>query len=634
MSRTYHSGNGLNLFDFNNVTGVVSNPSVSVFTASSPYGIEFSPNDSILYTGCVWGGSSSVRQISTSNPANTFTVATMGSNQQYGKMALAPNGRIYVARGPGNTSTSIGVINNPNNWGATCNFVQNGFALSPGSFSFFGMPVFQKKFVYINNPSLYSVSANDTCLGSPTQFFLNTSSSYDSIAWIFGDIGSGTANFSSQLSPQHIYSSSGTFQAEVRIYSCSVDTMHITVNVTPGLIFGLGADTSFCLGESTLLYPGPGFSSYDWSDGTHDSTLSVNATGNYWLRASNSGGCFSVDSILISIIDTPQVLLPADTNICYSQSFQLANQSPVSGQLEMWSTGQQGAALTVNSSGTYFLIANNSCGSDTDSVSIQFSTLVAPDLGTDSAFCESDTVILSGGTYPFYQWNNGTSQPTLNVTQTGLFILTVSDSLGCDLSDSVSLQEILLPHTLLPADTIVCNFQPFQISNQNPVPGQIEIWSNGQAGGSLTVNGSGNYGLTASNVCGADTDSVSIQVSSFASPYLGPDSSLCENDTVLLSAGTYPFYNWSDGSSQSFLAASTGGTYILTVSDSLGCSLADSIILQETLLPLVSLASDTDICMGSPFVILGNSRPGAGNAIWSTGFSGPNLTVSALEFIG
>lgn len=61
----------------------------------------------------------------------------------------------------------------------------------------------------------------------------------------------------------------------------------------------LGNDTILEPGVSLLLDAGPGFSSYLWSDGSTDQTLSVNITDNYWVEVATSEGCQDRDTISV-----------------------------------------------------------------------------------------------------------------------------------------------------------------------------------------------------------------------------------------------------------------------------------------------------------------------------------------------
>ena len=135
------------LFDFNNSTGQITNP-ILLPSENFSYGLSFSPDDSKLYVTSeafyrsVDSTISKLYQFDlTSNNqtaiANSKTVifevtpSTMFPNVDYlGSLKIAPDNKIYVGRG--NQKSYLGVINNPNLLGTNCNYVHNGFYLENG----------------------------------------------------------------------------------------------------------------------------------------------------------------------------------------------------------------------------------------------------------------------------------------------------------------------------------------------------------------------------------------------------------------------------------------------------------------------------------------------------------------------
>ena len=61
---------------------------------------------------------------------------------------------------------------------------------------------------------------------------------------------------------------------------------------------------------------------------------------------------------------------------------------------------------------------------------------------------------------------------------------------------------------------------------------------------------------------------------------LGPDTLMCEKDSLLLNAfSSGSSYLWSDNSTNSSLLVKTAGTYFVTVTDSAGCVAVDTVIV-------------------------------------------------------
>ena len=96
------------------------------------------------------------------------------------------------------------------------------------------------------------------------------------------------------------------------------------------------------------------------------------------------------------------------------------------------------------------------------------------------------------------------------------------------------------------------------------------LWSTNQTTPSITVTPSQSttYSVSLDNGIGTCQDSVTVQVNNVQID-LGPDTlSICNQDSILLDAGSgYNYYNWSTGDSSQTIYASNSGTYSATVSN-------------------------------------------------------------------
>ena len=135
--------NILELSDFNNSTGVISN-SISLPYQGGEYGLSFSPDNSRLYcatwTALGFTGQNHLYQFDlTSGDSATianskYIIQSTPTSNTFGHLKIGPDGKIYVAR----AHDYIGVINAPNATGAMCNYDHEAFAL-PNSLSNYGL---------------------------------------------------------------------------------------------------------------------------------------------------------------------------------------------------------------------------------------------------------------------------------------------------------------------------------------------------------------------------------------------------------------------------------------------------------------------------------------------------------------
>ena len=206
-------------FDAN--TGLVSNPIAISLPASRVYGIEFSPNDSILYL-CTFWGTCSLYQVNPLFPATNFLVTTTAGNYALGGLQLGPDGIIYHAR---TNQTFLSTINNPNVWGVGCGYTVNGFTLSPGSTSGTGIVSYPPSYLtaIIPSPSAFIFQAG--CTGDSTNFFAMAGFPDDSVTWNFGDPGAGLLNLANGDTVSHIYNSAGNYAVQMVVHGCFPDTV-------------------------------------------------------------------------------------------------------------------------------------------------------------------------------------------------------------------------------------------------------------------------------------------------------------------------------------------------------------------------------------------------------------------------
>jgi hypothetical protein len=173
------------LFDFNNLTGEVSNPVMWNFIyGGQVYGLEFSPNGKFLYAANV---DKIIQYDLTQTTAQGIqnSAFELSSFAPHGSLQLGIDNKIYV----NSANFGLGIINCPNKQGNACNFNPNLFNGGQG----LGLP----KWVYypddppypVNNSILYT----GTCLGTPTTFTLQSTVGINSLSWNFDDPNSADA---------------------------------------------------------------------------------------------------------------------------------------------------------------------------------------------------------------------------------------------------------------------------------------------------------------------------------------------------------------------------------------------------------------------------------------------------------
>lgn len=137
----------LEIFDFDNATGTVSNPiNIKVGAGTYPYGIEFSPDGSVLYVSAA--GKGEIHQINLQAGSNEAIQASMtkigqSANKEWiGALQIANDGKIYF---PIYQTSYLGVIHEPNKLGTECKYENNYVELQERKSSL-GLPTFLQNF--------------------------------------------------------------------------------------------------------------------------------------------------------------------------------------------------------------------------------------------------------------------------------------------------------------------------------------------------------------------------------------------------------------------------------------------------------------------------------------------------------
>jgi len=219
----------------------------------------------------------------------------------FGVLAMGKDSKIYITERSENGSIhnkdSLSIIHNPELPGSSCNFEENAISLQ-GRECRDGLPHFlQRYFAYINHAGY--------CQGIPVTFEPNTWPPPDSLWWNFGDPTSGTANFSNDSTPEHIFSSAGTFTVQmiVRHIDMRYDTATVNITIEPQPSPNLGPDRTVCENQTVILDAGfnPQWS-YLWSTGAKTSSIAVSNSGTYGVTVTSPNGCTGSDTVVLSIL--------------------------------------------------------------------------------------------------------------------------------------------------------------------------------------------------------------------------------------------------------------------------------------------------------------------------------------------
>ena len=290
---------------------------------------------------------------------------------------------------------------------------------------------------------------------------------------------------------------------------------------------------------------------------------------------------------------------------------------------------------TYASPGTYTVCTyvTGSCSSDTACTTLIICP--APALASYSYVTTYPTVDFTDASQnaASYSWNFGDGSPldnTVNPSHTystfGTYqvCLTITDTCGgtnmhCK---SISVCPALIPVSL-GIDVTACGSTT--LSPQ--FPNATYLWNTAATTSQITAIFSGSYHVIVTDVNGCSgTDTVDVVINPLPVVNLGPDLGQCGTSATLDAQNSGMTYLWNTSATTQMITVTTNGTYSVTVTDGLGCSNTDAIVVALLTTPNVSLGNDITMCQGLTSLSAPN---GAGfTYIWNTGSNFGSILIN------
>lgn len=241
----------------------------------------------------------------------------------------------------------------------------------------------------------------------------------------------------------------------------------VFVNEDEQLSFTITGDRDFCEDESTTLDAG-NFTSFEWSTGSSDRTITVNTPGTYTVTVSDSDGCTGESAVEIEENPLPVVEITGPSTFCTGQSATLS----IDGDFNtiVWSSGGITNSINVTEPGTYSVEVtdNNGCR-NSDQFFIEQLDELSPGFSGDDIFCEGEStqIIIEEG-FVSYEWVDGPEGRIREFTVGGTFTILVTDDSGCTGTSVVTIIESPLPVADAGEDQVLtCRDNEVTIGSQN-----------------------------------------------------------------------------------------------------------------------------------------------------------------------
>ena len=259
-----------------------------------------------------------------------------------------------------------------------------------------------------------------------------------------------------------------------------------------------------------------------------------------------------------------------------------------------WSNGQSGSTANNLAAGQYTVTVSDDYACELiETVNISASSTVnANPAMVSQATCGqangSASASASGGTPPYiFSWSNGQAGASATGLAAQSYSVTVTDANGCAASANVSISGANSPNVTATMTSPANCGQADGSANASAnggAPPYIFSWSNGQAGASVTGLAAQAYSVTVTdgnNCSGTATVNITADNGPQITNVTTTEAGCNQNNgtaTVTVSGGSSPYtYSWSNGDNTSMAQGLPPGSHTVTVEDSNGCEIMETV---------------------------------------------------------
>lgn len=411
-----------------------------------------------------------------------------------------------------------------------------------------------------------------------------------------------------------------------------VGGMAFTTFEEPALM--VSRDTALCIGDSVQLHASGG-STFQWSPATGlsctdcpDPIAKPDDPTYYDVTITDSLGCAYKFSVFVDVQPVPVAVAEGDTIICSGQAASLRASG---GRLFQWSPAQglsctdcpnpiatptRTTTYTVKVSNTD-ISAEGAC-TDTDSVTITVIASAFVDLPQDTLVCAKDSLVFDLPDENTYHWFPPTglsctecANPVIKPTKTTKYTIIMVNKGGCKMTKTMTVTVVDLPIVSITPNIVLCDQEP-------PVRllargGNFYQWSPPDglsctdcASPLARPDKTTTYTVkVAINASCETVTTITITVQPSPTVALSNDTTICPNTSVQLSASGGSHYNWTP---KEYLSCADcpnpiaspveSTTFYVTITNSEGCSLTDSIQVTVRRPADISVLTTATICAG------------------------------------
>lgn len=336
------SSNNVEIFDFDNTTGVISNYRFINLTNSigQVYGIEFAGDK--IFASVRNAGTSQIYEILDTLGAapNLVALPPITVNAEIGALQRGPDGLIYVTVNGANQLGGISVNADPE---IASTYIPNASPALTGT-SRLGLPNFAQSVGV--GPMLPAYLITGFCQGSPTDFSAVGTDIIDKFLWTVTQ--GGNLIFSTDLQAfSFIFTVAGTYTVKLQISNGCGYRAEFTEDIIIGAPPAQPLPAAFCTTTNVVLDANPnnvaGYT-YLWFNGATTETISVTQQGSYPVTITTLEGCV-LDARVMAVDARTPINLGADQEVCSSTGINTQLDAQINTNNHDWYLSTNGGAF-------------------------------------------------------------------------------------------------------------------------------------------------------------------------------------------------------------------------------------------------------------------------------------------------
>lgn len=614
-----YSKNSIELHDFDQKTGRISNFQLLDSSDISGYGIEFSPDGKRLYMGQnpYYSPTPGIYQYDLSlgtllaKRRSKQLITSMFS--AYG-LRLGPDNTIYCSiskLGSSSTNGLVGRIVQPNLLGAACTPKIDTFKgwsnpISKESYGFGNrfVPLYE-----VNKDTNFNTHHKNMCIGWP---LIISGLAYDEYHWYDGDTSS-----------RKTFTKPGTYWLR-SMNNCmmNMDTFVITLQPSDSSFY-LKKDTLVCLGSSFIELAPDTVDWYRWSDGDTAKSKKISSPSTLILFTSNNNCKIRFDTIHVKPIYPTYTYFKRDTIVCPLSTIVLPAR-PGSDRYLWFDGSTTGSKAIIALKGKYWVESQKDCDIIIDTFNVIESPSAISTTKNNLNICDENEISLFGmAGMDHYLWNTGEDTRSIKVSKSGKYWVKSAKDCVLNIDTFYTLQK-KYSVTNLVKDTSIC-FSPVGVISV-PLIYDSYFWNGGNKTRDTILTSSSIVSFYATNNKDCEQLNKQYNVSFVDFKVVTKDTFTCNDEIIELkpevSMPNVQFH-WNTGDTTASIKVNRPGSKTLRVTYK-GCSLTDTINVDLKKIDL-KIGTDSVLCQGGSLQLVSNINDALYN--WSTGSDKQSIEV-------